>query len=104
MTDTKENIRFVLFTEIGSGHNLVGERHALSVAQHTANQTLAENLVSFDLLHLKLHHAVVDSDNISRLQILVQRFVVHTDMCFVTFHFVCGKSKIASVSDHNLTG
>ena len=104
MADSKEDIGFILFTQVGSGHNLVGERHALAVAENTAHQTLAVDIISGNVLHLKLNHTIVHSNNITGLQILVQRLVIHANPSFIAVHLVCGKRKVCAFRNGNLAG
>ena len=67
MPDTEQNIRLILLSQIGTGHDLLGEGHALAVAQLTADEALTDDIISPDLLHLKLHHTVIDGNHISGL-------------------------------------
>ena len=97
--NTEKNVRLILLAEIGAGHDLIGKRHTLSVAQHTANQTFAANVMTGNLLHLELHHAVVDRNHVTGLQILVQGLIVYADLCFIAYHFIRGKSKGAAFGD-----
>ena len=101
---TEKNVGLILLAEVGAGHDLIGKRHALSVAQHAANQTFAADIVTADFLHLKLHHTVVYGDNISGLQVLVQSFIVHADPGFVSLHLIRGKGKRSAVRNRHFSG
>ena len=103
MGNAKENIGLILLAQIRPGHDLIGERHALAVAEDTAHQTDAVNFRILDALHPELHHTVVHGNRIAGLQILVQILIVDAHQMLVTFHLPGGKGKIIPLCHGDLS-
>ena len=68
--DAHQDIRLVLLGKIRTGHDLIGEAHALAVAEGTANHGTAMDIRPLKGLYPEHHKAVIDQDLISHRKIL----------------------------------
>ena len=65
--DTENDVFLILLGKVRTGHDLVGEGHALAVAEDTALEALCDDIIAHDFFHLELHHTVIDGQHIAGL-------------------------------------
>ena len=69
IADAEQQIFLILFGKVRTGHDLIGETHALLVAEHAAGNHRADHIGIGQLSDGENHHAVVDSHLIAHRKI-----------------------------------
>ena len=102
--DAEQNIRSVLLGNVGAGHDLVGEGHALAVAERAACQTFAVDFGALNAFHFKPDDAVVHRYSVAGLQVLVEILIIDADLRLVPCHVLRGKGEAVPRFHFHLTG
>ena len=101
--NAKKQIFLILFRQIGTGHHLIGEAHALSVAQNATGNDLTHGIITLQFHYFKDDQAVIDHNLVANAQIIDQAFVVYGNLGLISFDLIGGKSKGVTVFYFNLT-
>ena len=91
--DAEQQVFLVLLGQIGTGHDLVGEAHALPVAHFSADHRAAVYVAALQFGYLKDHQSVADENPVAHIQILHKSLVVYADPGLVPFHIIRGEGK-----------
>ena len=65
--DAEDDVFLILLGQVRTGHDLVGEGHALAVAEGTTHQALSDNVITHDFFNLEFHQTVIDGQHITGL-------------------------------------
>ena len=91
--DAEEQILLVLLTEVGAGHDLIGEAHALTVGEHTAHQNLGDYIGALNTGDLTDHQAVIDQNPVTHGEVFGEFLIIDADPGLVTLHLIGGENK-----------
>ena len=94
---SEKEILLVLFAEIIVVHNLVRERHTLSVGYLAACNDLCDDCVLFKLHHLKNQKAVVNKNFFAHGKLLGKILICDGNLRFVTLNIICSECELGAV-------
>ena len=100
--DAEQQVLLVLLAEVGAGHDLVGEAHTLAVAEHAADDHLADSIGALQGGDLKDHQAIVHQNPVADAQIVDQSLVIDADSGLVALHLVGGEGEGVALPDGDL--
>ena len=94
---SEKKILLVLFAEIIVVHDLVRERHTLSVGDLAACDYLCDDCVLFNLHNLKNQKTVVNKNLFAHGKLLGKILICDGNLCFVTLNIICSECELISV-------